>query len=177
ADPGAVDPAEMFVVQSFGDEPMSQVRRADLTHIINARIKELFEFVLREAKYSGYDGLLPAGIVLTGGSAQLPGIKQVAAEVLKMPVRVGQPEHLTGLVDQLHHPSYSTSVGLLRLGLIMDQEDEQRGRTGRSASPTRHGGSGLSSYSIPRPRKGTGGGDFGRFIKGVLKRLLPEDDV
>jgi cell division protein FtsA len=179
ADPSLVDPNEMFVVQSFGDEPMSQVRRIDLAHIIHDRVEELFQFVLKEAKYSGYDGLLPAGIVLTGGSAQLPGMKQIAAEVLKMPVRVGQPEKLTGLADPLRHPSYSTSVGLLRLGLIMDQEDEQRGRSARNgASPSsgkRADRPGLSRFSIANPRRGTSG-DFGRFITGILKRLLPEDD-
>src|SRR5439155_3258538 len=85
ADPASIDPVEMFNVQPFGEEHMSRVKRADLADIIYARIEELFELVLKEAKYSAYDGLLSAGIVLTGGSAQLPGIKQVATEVLKMP--------------------------------------------------------------------------------------------
>src|SRR5579859_1231208 len=140
ADPGAIDPGEIINVQAFGEEEMSKVKRSDLINIVQDRVEELFQLVLREAKYSAYDGLLSAGIVLTGGSAQLAGIKQVASDVLKMPVRVAQPERLSGMADQLRHPSYSTSVGLLRLGLVMDQEDERRGRTNASVK-SRNGGS------------------------------------
>src|SRR5262249_61823758 len=106
-----------------------------------------------------------------GGSAQLPGIKQVASEVLKMPVRVAQPERLSGMADQLRHPSYSTSVGLLRLGLVMDQEDERRGRLGGTAS----GGVGIPR----RPFGGNGGRkgpNVGKLLGGMLRRLLPEDE-
>jgi cell division protein FtsA len=95
--------------------------RRDLAYIIEARVEEIFRFVLQEIKRSGYDGLLPAGVVLTGGSALLPGIKKLGAEVLGLPVRVAQPEHLVGLVDQLYSPAYSTSVGLLNWALLMDQ--------------------------------------------------------
>ncbi len=79
ADPSEVDPSDIFVVQPFGEEHMSRVLRADLAAIIQPRIEELFQLVLREIKYSAYDGLLSAGAVLTGGSAQLPGIKKIAA--------------------------------------------------------------------------------------------------
>ena len=167
ADPQAIDPIEMFIVQPFGEEQMSQVKRIDLAHIVYDRVEELFQLVLREAKYSAYDGLLSAGIVLTGGSAQLPGIKQVANEVLKMPVRVAQPEHLSGMADQMRNPSYSTSVGLLRLGLIMDQEDERRGHNGGSYRPS--GGSWSRSGKVKGP-------NIGKLLGGMMKRLLPEDD-
>ncbi len=171
ADPHAIDPVEMFIVQPFGEEQMSQVKRIDLAHIIYARIEELFQLVLREAKYSAYDGLLSAGIVLTGGSAQLPGIKQVASDVLKMPVRVAQPERLTGMADQLRNPSYSTSVGLLRLGRVLDQEDEQRGHNGGSYSPPYDG------LGIPRHRGSRSKGpNIGKLLGGMMKRLLPEED-
>ncbi|MEP7289511.1 MAG: cell division protein FtsA [Chloroflexota bacterium] len=167
ADPESLDPNEMFIVQPFGEEQMSRVKRADLSHIINARVEELFQLVLREAKYSAYDGLLSAGIVLTGGSAQLPGIKQVASEVLKMPVRVAQPERLSGMADQLRHPSYSTSVGLLRLGLVMDQEDERRGHTnGNGSSKNYRNGSSSKSKKLNLPK----------LLGTMMKRLLPEDE-
>ena len=81
---------------------------------IEARVEEVFSLTLQEIKRSGYDGLLPAGMVLTGGSSALPGIRRVASEVLGMPVRTAQPENLTGLVDRLNSPAYSTGVGLLR---------------------------------------------------------------
>jgi cell division protein FtsA len=69
--------------------------------------------VLQEIKRSGYDGLLPAGMVLTGGTSALPGIRKLAGSVLGMPVRTAKPENLVGLTDALDSPAYSTSVGLL----------------------------------------------------------------
>jgi cell division protein FtsA len=170
----------MFIVQPFGEEQMSRVKRADLAQIVYARVEELFQLVLREAKYSAYDGLLSAGIVLTGGSAQLPGIKNVASDVLKMPVRVAQPEHLSGMADQLRHPSYSTSVGLLRLGLIMDQEDEKRGRVNGHGKHNRNG----RAYATNGNGNGNGNGrraagknvNIGKLFGGFMKRLLPDEE-
>jgi cell division protein FtsA len=118
----------------------------------------MFELILKEAKRSGYDSLLKAGLILTGGSSQLPGIKSVAAEVLKMPVRVAQPENVTGVSDTLKNPAYSTSVGLLKLGLIMDLEDDRRA-------------------SLRQPSAGRGSKiNVGGFIRGVLGRLLPGEE-
>jgi cell division protein FtsA len=111
---------DLFSVRSFGQDSPIQMSRRDLAYIIEARVEEIFRFVLQEIKRSGYDGLLPAGVVLTGGSALLPGIKKLGAEVLGLPVRVAQPENLVGLVDQLYSPAYSTSVGLLEWALLMD---------------------------------------------------------
>ncbi|CAG1007229.1 MAG: cell division protein FtsA [Anaerolinea sp.] len=168
ADPRQIDENEMFVVQPFGEEHMSRVQRVDLAHIVQPRIEELFQLVLREIKYSGYDGLISAGAVLTGGSAQLPGIRQIASDVLGMPVRVAQPENITGMADQLRHPSYSTSVGLLRLGLIMDREDERRGKyAARNGSANRPNG----AEGERKPRAA-----FGKLLSTVMKRLLPEGD-
>jgi cell division protein FtsA len=110
---------ETFTIRSFGlDEPVV-VNRKDLSHIIDARIEEIFSLVLQEIKRSGYDGLLPAGMILTGGTSRLPKIRKLASEVLGLPVRVAQPENMIGLVDQLHSPAYSTSVGLLSWALLM----------------------------------------------------------
>jgi cell division protein FtsA len=169
ADPKSVDPADTFIVQPFGEDQMSRVQRADLAYIVNLRIEELFNLVLKEIKYSGYDGLLSAGAVLTGGSAQLPGIKQIASNVLKLPVRVAGPEAISGMADQLKSPSYSTSVGLLRLGLIMDHEDAMRGK--------------IQDEARRAPRSSTNGarsGDkrfnIGKFANDVMKRLLPDEE-
>jgi len=117
---------ELFSVRSFGQDNPVQMSRRDLAFIIEARIEEIFRFVLQEIKRSGYDGLLPAGVVLTGGSALLPGIRKVAAEILGLPVRVAQPENLVGLVDQLYSPAYSTSVGLLKWALLMEDAIQPR---------------------------------------------------
>ncbi len=107
---------EMFVVKPFGEERPVQVSRADLATIIEARVEEMFSLILQEIKRTGYDGLLPAGVVLTGGTSQLPGIRKVGSRVLNLPCRVAAPENLQGLTDMLHGPAYSTSVGLVYWG-------------------------------------------------------------
>lgn len=112
---------EYFNVRSFGSDSAAQIPRRDLSHIIEARVEEIFELVLQEIKRSGYDGLLPAGMILTGGTSQLPGIRPLASRILGLPVRLAQPEHLVGLVDQLHSPAYSTSIGLLHFALAMNE--------------------------------------------------------
>ena len=113
-------------MRSFGADNPVQMSRKDLAYIIEARVDEIFRFVLQEIKRSGYDGLLPAGVVLTGGTSLMPGIRKLAASVLGLPVRVAQPENLVGLVDQLYSPAYSTSVGLLHWALLMDDALTQK---------------------------------------------------
>ena len=119
---------EIINVKSFGQEGPIQVNRRDLAHIIEARVEEIFLLVLQEIKRSGYDGLLPAGMVLTGGSSLLPGMRELASSVLGLPVRVAKPESLLGLADQLHSPAYSTSVGLLYWALLMGENEPVTGR-------------------------------------------------
>jgi cell division protein FtsA len=157
ADSKAISPLEAFPVQPFGEELPSKVQRSDLVHIINARVAEIFELIMKEAKRSGYDSLLRAGIVLTGGSSLLPGMRQVAAETLNVPVRIAQPENITGMAETLKSPAYSTSVGLLKLGLIMDLEDERRRDQHKNGSH--------------EPRV-----DIGSILKRALGRLLPGDE-
>jgi cell division protein FtsA len=114
---------EYFTIRPFGEDRPVQINRQDLAHIIEARVAEIFSLTLQEIKRSGYDGLLPAGMVLTGGTSALPGIKRTASEVLNVPVRTAQPENLLGLVDKLNSPAYSTSVGLLRWAMSMHDQD------------------------------------------------------
>ena len=89
---------EYFSIRPFGEDHDVKINRQDLAYIIEARIEETFGLILQEIKRSGYDGLLPAGMVLTGGTSALPGIKRIASQVLGMPVRTAQPENLTGLI-------------------------------------------------------------------------------
>jgi cell division protein FtsA len=113
---------ENFTARAFGSEQPIQINRRDLAHIIEARVEEIFILVLQEIKRSGYDGMLPAGIVLTGGTSLLPGIRNLATRVLSLPARAARPDRLVGLVDQLHSPAYSTSVGLLSWALLMHED-------------------------------------------------------
>ena len=125
---GEVGPEEYFGIRPFGEDKAVHINRQDLAHIIEERVSEIFKLILMEIKRSGYDGLLPAGLVLTGGASMLPGIKRVASEVLGMPVRSAQPENLVGLVDKLNSPAYSTSVGLLHWAVSMHEMNQQVGR-------------------------------------------------
>jgi cell division protein FtsA len=148
---------EYFSIKPFGEEQAVQINRQDLAYVIEARVEEIFRLILQEIKRSGYDGLLPAGMVLTGGTSALPGIRQLASSVLGMPVRTAKPENLKGLTDRLFSPAYSTSVGLLLWAADMHSEEmpTSRGRSRRH----RLKGKGESSYSE---------------LKDWLKRLLPE---
>lgn len=113
AAPADVPRADTFTVHPFGEDHPADVLQYDLALIIEARVEEIFSLVLQEIKRTGYDGLLPAGIVLTGGGAQLPGIRKVASNVLNLPCRIGAPTQLAGLVDKIQGPAYATAAGLL----------------------------------------------------------------
>lgn len=142
--PDEIDPNYVFTVEPFGGEKI-RVGRQDLAHVIEARVEEIFQLILQEIKRSGYGGLLPAGIVLTGGSAQLRGITKVAERVLNVPARVAGPKNIQGLVDAIRSPAYATSVGLLHWAM--------------SDSRAYH----------PRARQG----EWGRRVGGFFRALLP----
>ena len=107
-----------------------QIKRSDLASIIEPRVEEIFSLVRQEIKRSGYDGLLPAGMGLTGGTSLLPGIKEVASETLQMPVRTAQPANMRGLVDRIRTPAFSASVGLLEWAKELDEEYGYEGFSG-----------------------------------------------
>ena len=88
----------------------------DLCDIIRARVEEILKLILLEMPNSDYETLVPAGIVLTGGSSNLSGISTLGQDILRIPVRVGSPNDVNGIADVLRNPAYSTSVGLLLWG-------------------------------------------------------------
>jgi cell division protein FtsA len=126
--PNKVTPEESVHVNSFGESNRQRVSRQFVSEIIEARMEEILELILREIKRSGYDGLLPAGVVLCGGTAELAGLRDQARDLLGLPVRVGTPKDLRGLVDRLESPAFATSVGLLRWGLQHDAPPPVRER-------------------------------------------------
>ncbi|OIO96626.1 MAG: cell division protein FtsA [Anaerolineae bacterium CG2_30_64_16] len=113
---------------AFGETPYQVVNRRALAEILNARAAELVELILREFKRSGYDEMLPAGIVLAGGVAQLAGFSELCRDDLQWPVRVGRPAGIASSVMDLSSPEYATGVGLLLWGL-------RRGAVHRVAEP------------------------------------------
>jgi cell division protein FtsA len=88
----------------------------DLCDIIRARVEEIIRLILLELPHSEYEALVPAGLVLTGGSSNLSGIDALGREILRLPVRVGSPTNISGITDTLRDPAYATSVGLLLWG-------------------------------------------------------------
>lgn len=120
---------DYLTIKPFGEDSHVRISRNELAMIIEARVEEIFEYVHQEIRRSGYDSLLPAGVVLTGGSSLLPGIRTVASRVLDLPVRIAKPEDLHGLVDQLDSPAFATSIGLLKWSLLMNS----------AYKPNRHG--------------------------------------
>ncbi len=111
----AVDPDETINVSVLGEEAGRSVSRLELCQIIEARMRETFELISNAMRASGH-GMLPAGIVLTGGAAQLAGTAELGRDVLGMPVRIAGPSGVGGLVDNLLTPANSTAIGLLRWG-------------------------------------------------------------
>jgi cell division protein FtsA len=146
---------EFFTIRPFGEDKDTRINKQDLAHIIEARVEETFRLIYQEIKRSGYDGLLPAGVVLTGGTAALAGIRNIASEVLGMPVRTAQPENLTGLIDKLNSPSYSTSVGLLRWALTMHEHEVAISGGGKKRRKSKGESMNLDT------------------IKNLIKRILP----
>ncbi|MEW6717386.1 MAG: cell division protein FtsA [Chloroflexota bacterium] len=140
---------EHVTVRPFGETKSIQISRQELSFIIEARVEEIFDLVLKEIKRTGYDGLLPAGIVLTGGTSSLAGISALASEVMGLPARVACPEKLYGMTDRLYSPAYSTSVGLLNWALLMSE---------------------VTAPAVPSKRKG--GIDW-KGLLNFLERLLP----
>jgi cell division protein FtsA len=134
-----VPAGESFTIKPFGEEKPVEINRQELAHVIEARVEEIFGLVLQEIKHSGYDGLLPAGMVLTGGSSALPGVRSLASQTLNLPVRVAMPENLLGMSDKLLTPAYSTSVGLLKWALLMTDIYVQQSRPGIHIGPATTG--------------------------------------
>jgi cell division protein FtsA len=108
-----VNPQDTIEVASVGEQKRSQLARSILSEIIEARVDEILSLVDREIIRSGFAESIAAGVVLTGGVALLPGIRELAERLFEMPVRVGVPHGLGGLADVVQNPIYSTAAGLL----------------------------------------------------------------
>ena len=130
--PASLTTDEMIEVSSFGDGARESVSRLQLAEVIEARTEEILSLIMREIKRSGYDGLLAAGLVLCGGTADLAGFRDLAERVMQLPVRVGKPHDLQGLTDVLESPAYATSVGLLLWGMRHKQASEAEPKRQRS---------------------------------------------
>jgi cell division protein FtsA len=110
------NPDETIEVPSVGDRPPRRLARQTLAEVVEPRYEELFHLVRKELRRSGFEELIAAGIVLTGGSAKMEGAIDLAEEVFHMPVRLGVPQYVEGLADVVRNPIHATGVGLLLYG-------------------------------------------------------------
>ncbi len=116
--PSQVNAEDIVEVEAFGGQRHKEVSRRRVAEILQARVEEILEMIYIDAKRAGFDEMVAAGLVLTGGSASLPGIAELAEQVLRMPVRIGQPKGIHGLADTLNSPAYAASVGLLHWSIM-----------------------------------------------------------
>ncbi len=118
------NPDEVIEVPSVGDRPPRRLARQTLAEVVEPRYEELMTLILAELRRSGYENLIASGVVLTGGSSKMEGVIELAEEVFHMPVRLGEPQHVTGLIDVIRNPIHATGVGLLLFGHLREQSAE-----------------------------------------------------
>lgn len=114
--PGSIDSSDMIEVQRLSKRPAKQVQRKALAEVIEARYEELFALIAAELHRSGFEDLISAGIILTGGASSMTGALELAEGIFRVPVRLGVPQNVAGLLDVRDNPSYATGVGLLLHG-------------------------------------------------------------
>lgn len=110
------NPDETIEVPSVGDRPARRLARQTLAEIVEPRYEELFGLIHEELRRSGFEEVIAAGIVLTGGSSKMEGAIELAEEVFHVPVRLGMPSGVRGLAEVANNPIHSTGVGLLLYG-------------------------------------------------------------
>lgn len=148
--PDAVDKKEMIDMSEFQEGDSELVSRKHLAEIIEARTEEIFKLVNKELKKINRAGLLPAGIVLTGGGSRLSGIVDLAKREFRLPASIGFPKELMSAIEKVNDPIFSVSVGLL----LWANQIESGG-----------GGSRLPKFENI--------GELGTKVKGWIKSLIP----
>lgn len=113
---------EIIKVPGVGDKPARELSRQSLAEVVEPRYDELFTLIQAELRRSGFEDLVAAGIVITGGAAKMEGVIDLAEEIFHMPVSLGAPRNVAGLKDIVRNPIYATGVGLLQYGLEREKE-------------------------------------------------------
>lgn len=140
--------SEVIKVSELGSDQNVEKRHLDM--IVTARVAEIFEMVAAEIRKAGRDVMLPAGVVVTGGGANLKGLVAYAKQGLKLPVSIGKPKDFNGLVDRIDDPAFAAPIGLMLSNM-------------KFGGVVRHN---------KRKSGGGAGGSFGK-IRDSLKRFLP----
>jgi cell division protein FtsA len=115
------DPVEQIEVPGIGDRGPRKLSRQALAAVIEPRVEELYAFVQQVIRESGYEELLSSGIVITGGTAMLPGMVELGEDVFLKPVRLGLPSYQGHLADVVRNPRHATALGLLEEARLQRQ--------------------------------------------------------
>ncbi len=129
---------ERVEVPSLAGKGAGSVSRQILCEIIEPRLDEIFELIQKEIAKSGYEGALASGVVITGGSMLLPGAVEMAERSFGLPVRLGLPAHVGGIVDVVDSPAYATGVGLVLHGMKRQERNVYRPRDEKILAKVKH---------------------------------------
>jgi cell division protein FtsA len=129
-------PDETIKVPSVGDREPRDLSRQALAEVVEPRYDELFTLVQSELRRSGFEDLIAAGIVLTGGTSKMEGVVELAEEIFHMPVRLGSPQNIRGLTDIVNNPIYSTGVGLLQYAMKQHQDGGRNTQQHKDTQPS-----------------------------------------
>ncbi len=121
---------ETIRVPGVGERPSRELSRQSLAEVVEPRYEELFALIQSELRRSGFEDLIAAGIVLTGGTSSMQGVVELAEEIFHMPVRLAVPQQVKGLTDVVNNPMYSTAVGLLLYGFRQLELGREMPRSG-----------------------------------------------
>ena len=116
---------ETIEVPGVGGRKSRTLSRQILGEILEPRVEEIFTLIYQELVRSGYDDLASSGVVVTGGSAELPGISEIAEQIFSAPSRVGYPQEINGLTDMINKPMYATAVGLVLYGAKTNKQKKK----------------------------------------------------
>lgn len=120
--PEEVKDREVIDLSQISKIDLQKVGKKELAEIIKARYQEIFHFINQELKSIGRDGMLPAGAILTGSAVKMPGVLDIARDTLSLPVQIGFPQNISGVVDRIDDPAYAVAVGLIKYGVFYESQ-------------------------------------------------------
>ncbi|MBU2228846.1 cell division protein FtsA [Patescibacteria group bacterium] len=131
--PNEINKRDEIDLSEVSPQESERVSHKHVAEIIEARLEEIFDMVEKELKKIGRSGLLPAGIVLTGGGAKLPGIVETAKAIFKLPCHIGYPLEVVTAIDKINDPTFTTAIGLVLWGSELSAKPSRIFKGGRSS--------------------------------------------
>jgi cell division protein FtsA len=159
--PSQIDAEEIVELEAFGGQRTKEVSRRRMAEILQMRVEEILEMIYIDVKRAGFDDMVAAGLVFTGGTANLPGLVELSELVLRMPVRIGVPGGVYGLADSLNSPAFATSVGLLRWAVLEE-------------GPTNGNGNGNGHHKVDLKMPAVNMGGIAEAAGKWIKTLIPK---